>query len=232
MCAVLAAYNNAKSAQPSRTTAKNHSRRVSIELGVGFIPSRSIRSHFRQETRLTCPQAAGDNGILLRVICGNRCARVGDVRASQLLAYDDLVANGLSVSVQLAPAKRVRAAWVCLIALVLLQAPLLGSACIAATGACCGQDHCPIAAHHHPAASEPPAMDCGHDAGHHSTKIRSCSMSCCHPAQQSAIHSVAFTEPSATASVAFALLPETVSVPTVPENPGFFSPLSPPPESV
>ena len=118
----------------------------------------------------------------------------------------------------------------CLFALVLLQAPAITAAAIAATGACCSTDNCPIAAHHHPAASEPSSMDCGHNAYNRSSKMRSCSMACCHPAQPAANHSVAFTEPSALASVTLALLSETVSVRTLPENAGFFTPFSPPPK--
>jgi hypothetical protein len=118
----------------------------------------------------------------------------------------------------------------CLFALVLLQAPAITAAAIAATGACCSADNCPLAARHHPAASEPSSMDCAHDADNHSTKMRSCSMACCHPAQPAAIHSVAFTEPPALASVTLALLFAIVSVRALPENAGFFSPLSPPPK--
>jgi hypothetical protein len=57
-------------------------------------------------------------------------------------------------------------------------------------------------------------------------------MACCHPTEQAGIHSVAFTEPSAVASATFVLLPETVPVRIMPDEAGFFSPLSPPPKAV
>src|ERR1043166_7539316 len=83
----------------------------------------------------------------------------------------------------------------CLFALLLLQLPAISAAVMAATGACCSTDNCPLALHHHPAPAQAApakaqesAMDCGHEMNPGTGKMSSCSMSCCKTVEQSAIH--------------------------------------------
>src|ERR1700752_2498757 len=70
-------------------------------------------------------------------------------------------------------------ATLCLVAAVLLYAPLGGAAWLLYSGACCTSGgKCPIHGHHHtqtPATSGH-AMDCGHEM----PGMAQCSMSCCH----------------------------------------------------
>jgi hypothetical protein len=90
------------------------------------------------------------------------------------------------------------AAGLCLLALVLLHAPILLAAWSIQTGMCCTGDYCPIAAHHHQKTHESPAyqMDCGHAmSGHQMNEMSGCAMSCCHDSNVPAIASVAFVMP-------------------------------------
>jgi hypothetical protein len=117
----------------------------------------------------------------------------------------------------------------CLFALLLLQAPVIGAAMLA-SGVCCTGDHCPIAAHHHSSAkTEEAPMGCEHGRNG-ASKLQNCSMSCCQTTE-SAVHAQVFVlSPSLTAP-AFAALSEAVSLLTYNEAIGSFSPLSPPPKS-
>jgi hypothetical protein len=116
---------------------------------------------------------------------------------------------------------------VCMLAVVLLFAPLAAAAWSSYVGACCTSGQCPIKGHHHqhsPAAPEN-LMDCSHKM----PGMAACSMSCCHNPERAAIASGMFVLPA----------PVTVSAPTIsapfvhlhePQN--FlrsFKPLSPPP---
>lgn len=75
-------------------------------------------------------------------------------------------------------------AWICLLALVLLQAPAGAAAWFAHLG-CCNSDHCKIPGHHHdhskaPAAPAPEHHPMDHmDCGHETVGMTACSMSCC-----------------------------------------------------
>src|SRR5262249_56435340 len=69
-------------------------------------------------------------------------------------------------------------ALLCLFALLLFQAPVIGAAMLA-SGVCCTGDHCPIAAHHHTSAkTEEAPMGCEHGKNG-ASKLQKCSMSCC-----------------------------------------------------
>ena|SRR5579859_6336368 len=87
------------------------------------------------------------------------------------------------------------AALVCLLAVLLLQAPLARAVWISATAECCMSDHCPIPGHHHqsaPAKSEMP-MDCGHNMNH----MSDCKISCCKTTDETAISVAQFVVPYA-----------------------------------
>jgi hypothetical protein len=74
------------------------------------------------------------------------------------------------------------AGW-CLLALLLLQAPLAAAAWTAAGMACCAGNQCEAAGHHHSADSPPASTagtaECGHQ-GQGRSSITACTMSCCH----------------------------------------------------
>jgi hypothetical protein len=127
------------------------------------------------------------------------------------------------------PQSRARSffALLCLLAVVLLYAPLGGAAWSLYSTACCTTKECPIKGHdakHSPAAPQH-AMDCSHDMPAMST----CTMSCCHNADRPALAPVIFVLPSpftvsvATSFEAFVPLPELQSTAIA------FPPLSPPP---
>jgi hypothetical protein len=121
---------------------------------------------------------------------------------------------------------------VCLVAAFLLQAPLVAGLVLAA-GACCTGDHCPVAAHHHPAAkTEAPPMDCGHDKDQGTSNVRSCSISCCNTTEQAAVHSNLFLLSPAVELASASPRPETVSGFAAREIAAPSAPLSPPPESL
>lgn len=94
---------------------------------------------------------------------------------------------------------RVTAAWICLVALAFLYAPLAAAALVAHGLDCCAGGYCPVREHHHhkqTPASEAP-MDCGHDM----SGITACSMSCCQDSVRPAVTPAIFLLPG------FALVP-------------------------
>jgi hypothetical protein len=86
------------------------------------------------------------------------------------------------------------AAWISLLAVLLIYAPVASATLLAITGACCSGEQCPIHGNHHPARqntsqhSNDAPMDCDHPA-HSTNKMSSCSMSCCHTVEPAAVHS-------------------------------------------
>src|ERR1700688_1914295 len=85
---------------------------------------------------------------------------------------------------------QVFSAWFCLVATLLLFAPLAKAAWSAHAAACCSGDHCPIPEHHH---SKGPAhgADCEHQTG----GIAACTMSCCQNAEHIMLVAMAFVVP-------------------------------------
>ena len=87
------------------------------------------------------------------------------------------------------------AAWISLLALLLIYAPVASATLMAVTGACCSGDQCPIHGNHHPTSqntsqnSSDAPMDCDHQA-HSTNKMSSCSMSCCRTVEPAAVHMV------------------------------------------
>jgi hypothetical protein len=99
---------------------------------------------------------------------------------------------------QTAPHDRRRffSASLCLLAVVLLYAPLAAAAWSSYSAACCNTSQCPIKAHHHQSQKSPASsenhMDCGHDMA----EMSACSMSCCQNTVPPAMVSLAFVLPS------------------------------------
>ncbi len=84
------------------------------------------------------------------------------------------------------------AACACLLALLLVYAPVASATLMSVTGACCTGDQCPIHGNHHPSKhDEPAAMDC-HGDKHNVNQMDSCSISCCHTDQRAAVNANIF----------------------------------------
>jgi len=130
--------------------------------------------------------------------------------------------------------KRVQlaAAWVCLLAVALLYAPLAGAALLAHGVNCCAGGVCPIPEHHHhkqqqAASKEAAPMDCGHEMG----GMTSCSMSCCKDPSRPALIPGAFVLPDASFATAAGEVLHMLRLASSLEISRFVKPLSPPPRS-
>ncbi len=128
--------------------------------------------------------------------------------------------------------KRIRmaAAWLCLLAVALLYAPLAGAALLANGVDCCAGGFCPIAEHHHhkqqPSPKQAPAAS---DCGHEMRGMKTCSMSCCKDPSRPALIPGAFVLPAADFVPAADELLQTVPLTNLLEISRFVKPLSPPP---
>jgi len=140
--------------------------------------------------------------------------------------------GGIEFSVNSRKQESVRTvtAWLCLLAVALLYAPLAGAALLAHGLDCCVGGFCKIPEHHHhksqPAASQDTApMDCGHEM----SGMKSCSMSCCKDPTRPALIPGSFLLRPANFALAvgevFALVQPASSL----ELSRFLKPLSPPP---
>jgi hypothetical protein len=132
--------------------------------------------------------------------------------------------------------ERLFAACLCLLATVLLYAPLAGAAWSAHSMACCTGDHCPIPQHHHKKAPAPdkkaPASAADPNCGHGSADasgITACSMSCCQNPDRPAIAGLAFVLTGLTSVSDSAVATRTVEATLAVEIPRTIQPLSPPP---
>jgi len=87
------------------------------------------------------------------------------------------------------------AALVCLLAVLLLQAPFARAAWQSSSMGCCMSRHCPIPGHHHKNAhaKEDMPMDCGHGMNHQAD----CKISCCKTTDETAISIAQFVLPGA-----------------------------------
>jgi hypothetical protein len=80
------------------------------------------------------------------------------------------------------------AAWLCLLAVALLYAPLAGAAWSAHALDCCTAGFCKIPEHHHKKAPAP--TDCDHGSG-----MSNCSMSCCQDQDSPVVTAMTFVLP-------------------------------------
>jgi hypothetical protein len=132
------------------------------------------------------------------------------------------------------------AACICLMALLLVYAPMASATLLAVTGACCTGDQCPIHGNRHPAQSgsaqkhEDAPMDCGHENrdGDGTGKIDACSMSCCHTAEQSAVNVHFFLLTPVSHSMSLAKLSTAQIAPAAPVISPIFAPQAPPPKTL
>lgn len=122
---------------------------------------------------------------------------------------------------------RTFAAWVCLLAVALLYAPLAGAAWSSRSMSCCTGDHCDIPQHHHRQAPSQPVSheDCDHGA----SELTPCSMACCQNPDKPMVTAMAFVLPPLAfvpAQVMVTRAGETVHAIEIPRT---TQPLSPPP---
>ena len=122
---------------------------------------------------------------------------------------------------------RLISASICLVVVVLLYAPLAGTAWSSYQASCCTSDQCPITGHHHQKAPAAPSnqMDCGHDM----PGMMACSMSCCHDAERSMVSAIAFVLPSPVAVVAPDGIKSLIELAKLQDLLRSLEPLSPPP---
>jgi hypothetical protein len=126
--------------------------------------------------------------------------------------------------------KRAFAGMICLLAMFLMQAPLVLATWSISTGMCCTGDFCPIAAHHHKKIATEPAhqMNCGHEM----SGMSNCAMSCCHDTDQPTIAANLFVMPAAQSFVVQTAVAGVVEAPK-PQGIIFSAkPVSPPPRSL
>jgi hypothetical protein len=123
--------------------------------------------------------------------------------------------------------RRSISASICLLAVVLLYAPVAGAAWSSHQMACCASGQCPIPAHHHQKTPAAPAnhMECGHEmAG-----MTACSMSCCHDSDRSLVASIAFVLPPSGATDEVNAIKSAIELTKPLDFPRTIEPLSPPP---
>jgi hypothetical protein len=115
----------------------------------------------------------------------------------------------------------------CLLAVVVLYAPLAGAAWSSHAMACCTADHCNIPQHHHRKAPVGPASEtnCGHDM----SGLIACSMSCCEDPDKPVVTAIAFLLPPLAFTSAPMLVTRAVEATHSIEIPRSVQPLSPPP---
>jgi len=126
--------------------------------------------------------------------------------------------------------RRILAAWVCLLAALLLYGPLAAAAWSSHALACCTGDHCDIPRHHHqnqklPAPGSAGAMDCGHDL----SGMTACSMACCQDQDQPVVTAVVFVLPHPVSALAAIKVTRANDARHSIEIPRAIEPLSPPP---
>ncbi|HYL64955.1 MAG TPA: hypothetical protein VE077_20255 [Candidatus Methylomirabilis sp.] len=125
---------------------------------------------------------------------------------------------------------RAAAAWMCMLAVALVYAPLGAAALIANGVGCCVSGYCPVKGHHHhkqQTADEQDSMpaDCGHDMG----GMMACSMSCCQDQGRPAVVPGTFVLPVAASVPAAGEVIRPVQVTNSPKLSQVVRPLSPPP---
>jgi hypothetical protein len=119
---------------------------------------------------------------------------------------------------------------VCVLAVVLLYAPLAGTAWSSYQAACCMSGQCPIAAHHHHKAPAAPShhMDCGHEMAN----MTACSMSCCGDSDHPVVTSALFVLPPAVTVAALVAIKSPIESAKPLNFLRSIEPLAPPPRFV
>jgi hypothetical protein len=130
---------------------------------------------------------------------------------------------------------RAAAAWICMLAVTLLYAPLAGAALLAHGVDCCAGGYCTIPEHRHHkqqnrqqrsvAPQESPHADCGHDM----SGVKPCSMSCCQDQARPVLMPSTFLLPTVSFAPEAGEVIRPVQMVNSLELSRFVKPLSPPP---
>jgi len=124
---------------------------------------------------------------------------------------------------------RTAAAWVCLLAVALLYAPVAAVAWPALDAACCTGNQCKVAEHHH--RDTPQKHEAERDCGHEMAGMSACAMSCCRDSERALMAATAFLLPVGLEIQASEIFTVANQVSRCGEIPNPFEPLSPPPRS-
>lgn len=120
---------------------------------------------------------------------------------------------------------RVLSVGFCLLAVLLLYAPLGAAIWTAHDMSCCTGDFCPISSHHHQKTPAAPAHhNCGHEMG-----MTPCSMSCCQTTERPMVASLSFVLPQWNFSPTAVLISPLETARLSIERSRSSEPLSPPP---
>jgi hypothetical protein len=122
---------------------------------------------------------------------------------------------------------RLLGAWVCLLAVASLFAPLAGAAWSTSAMDCCTGDHCTIPKHHHHKAAA--HLNCDHDNAGGRTE---CSMSCCQDEERFLATAMIFVMPLLAMSSAPLHVTPALEASRSIEIPRSVQPLVPPPRSI
>ena len=155
------------------------------------------------------------------------------LRDASIRSITGIVSGFVFVSLAKTKGVRAAAAWMCMLAVTLLYAPLAAAALIANGAGCCASGYCPVKAHHHhkqqPAdAQGSMPMDCGHDMG----GMMACSMSCCPDSGRPAVVPGTFVLPPAATIPAAGEMIRLMQVTNSLEISQAIKPLFPPPRFV
>lgn len=134
-----------------------------------------------------------------------------------------------------APGNKVGAC-VCLVAVILLWAPLWASAFQASNMDCCNGAMCPLHGHAPKKSSndanagkEAPLAACGH---HSRNSAMDCKMACCHPTDPAVTGAIVFVLPTPSGISAPALVGQPRANLAVTMSSAIFDPASPPPRTL
>ena len=131
--------------------------------------------------------------------------------------------------------RRVVSAWICMLALTLLHAPLAGAVWAANGMDCCAGGFCPVRGHDHItpkrlAPQDAMPMDCGHDVnGHRMAGVSECSMSCGQSPEHPTIIPGNFLLPDVAVLTGAVAVARAIQMSSPMEISWFSKPLSPPP---
>src|SRR6266566_4041678 len=187
--------------------------------------------YFESATPGTPSQDSGCHGCYGTTVALHLCrSRIAGLRMLPSNPFQDIISNKCELYMPPRSQNRRRSllAVLCLVAVVLLYAPLGGAVWSLYSAPCCTSGtQCPVHGHHHSQTPSGPehAMDCGHDL----PAITECSMSCCHHPERPALTPVVFLLPAPFTVTATMACEELGPLPGSRNTVASLKPLSPPP---
>ena len=146
------------------------------------------------------------------------------VRQCLMPVFGVLFWMGVLMSARREKAGRKVGAYLCLLATVLLYAPLAALACNVSSMTCCDGDRCPLHRHHQ-RDTHKHDMDSGHD----SDEMTDCSMDCCHTSEKAALTMLTFVLPRLEIEAHTSILACAITILVSDEIRLAHEPLAPPP---